>query len=324
MSHVGQAFWWAVEAVIILQLPPRVSSPLQHSTINNFTVHLYTTTQTLPHTTPQSCLVNSSSAVTSRCTLPLTAASTYQAAAQLTILPPNRNGTIESITDIVHKLNDAKVDSNTEIVISPPALYLLLTREHARKGIEVAAQNVFDKPNGAFTGEISVSQLKDSNITWALLGHSERRTILQESDSFIANKTKTAIDGGINVILCCGETLEQRESDKTMDVVIAQLAAVAKQVQDWSKIVVAYEPVWAIGTGKVASTEQAQEVHKGIREWLAKELGQQVAEATRIIYGGSVSEKNCRELAKEADIDGFLVGGASLKPAFVDIINAKQ
>jgi triosephosphate isomerase len=326
MSHVGQAFWWAVEAVIILQQPPRVSLLSLYPTINNFnfTVQLYTTTQTTPHTTPQSCLVNSSSAVTSRCTLPLTAASTYQAPAQLTTLSPNRNGTIESITDIVHKLNDAKVDSNTEIVISPPALYLLLTREHARKGIEVAAQNVFDKPNGAFTGEISVSQLKDSNITWALLGHSERRTILQETDSFIANKTKTAIDGGINVILCCGETLEQRESNKTMDVVIAQLAAVAKQVQDWSKIVVAYEPVWAIGTGKVASTEQAQEVHKGIREWLAKELGQQVAEATRIIYGGSVSEKNCRELAKEADIDGFLVGGASLKPAFVDIINAKQ
>lgn len=126
------------------------------------------------------------------------------------------------------------------------------------------------------------------------------------------------------MILCCGETLEQRDSGKTMEVVINQLAAVAKQVKDWSKIVVAYEPVWAIGTGKVATTEQAQEVHKGIREWLNKELGQQVAEATRIIYGGSVSEKNCRELAKEADIDGFLVGGASLKPAFVDIINAKQ
>ncbi|KAL1589934.1 Triosephosphate isomerase [Cladosporium halotolerans] len=234
------------------------------------------------------------------------------------------NGTIESIKDIVHKLNDAKVDPNTEVVISPPALYLLLTREHARKGIEVAAQNVFDKPNGAFTGEISVEQLKDSNITWTLLGHSERRVILQESDAFIANKTKTAIDGGIGVILCCGETLEQREANKTMDVVIAQLAAVSKQVQDWSKIVVAYEPVWAIGTGKVATTEQAQEVHKGIRAWMAKELGQQVADSTRIIYGGSVSEKNCRDLAKEADIDGFLVGGASLKPAFVDIINAKQ
>ena len=210
------------------------------------------------------------------------------------------------------------------MVIAPPSLYLLLTREHLRQGIEVAAQNVFDKPNGAFTGEISVAQLKDSNITWAVLGHSERRTVLQESDSFVAAKTKAALDGGLGVILCCGETLEQREADKTMDVVLAQLGAVAKQVKDWSKIVVAYEPVWAIGTGKVATNEQAQEVHKGIRAWLGKELGEKVKDATRIIYGGSVSEKNCRDLAKEADIDGFLVGGASLKPAFVEIINARQ
>ncbi len=109
-----------------------------------------------------------------------------------------------------------------------------------------------------------------------------------------------------------------------MDVVLAQLTAVAKEVKDWSKIVVAYEPVWAIGTGKVATTEQAQEVHHAIREWMVKELGQATADATRIIYGGSVSEKNCKELAKQGDIDGFLVGGASLKPAFVDIINAKS
>jgi len=234
------------------------------------------------------------------------------------------NGNIDTIKGIVKHLNDAKCDSNTEVVIAPPALYLLLTREHLRSGIEVAAQNVFDKPNGAFTGEISVAQLKDSNITWTLLGHSERRVILQESDSFIANKTKAALDGGIGVILCCGETLEQRESNKTIDVVTAQLSAVAKEVKDWSKIVVAYEPVWAIGTGKVATTEQAQEVHAAIRGWMSKELGQQAADKTRVIYGGSVSEKNCKELAKEKDIDGFLVGGASLKPAFVDIINARS
>lgn len=234
------------------------------------------------------------------------------------------NGTISGIKDIVKHLNDAKVDPNAEVVISPPALYLLLTREHLRSGIEVAAQNVFDKPNGAFTGEISVTQLKDSNITWTIIGHSERRTILNESDDFIAKKTKTALDGGIGVILCCGETLEQRDAGKTQDVVLAQLAAVSKEVKDWSKIVVAYEPVWAIGTGKVATKEQAQEVHAAIRAWIGKELGEEAAEKTRIIYGGSVSEKNCKELAQEKDIDGFLVGGASLKPAFVDIINAKQ
>ncbi|TKA21899.1 Triosephosphate isomerase [Salinomyces thailandicus] len=233
------------------------------------------------------------------------------------------NGTIDSIKGIVKHLNEAKVDSNTEVVIAPPALYLPLTREHLRPGIEVAAQNVFDKPNGAFTGEISVEQLRDSNVTWTLLGHSERRVILQESNEFVGRKTKNAIDGGVGVILCCGETLEQREANQTIDVVTAQLKAVAETVKDWSKIVVAYEPVWAIGTGKVATTEQAQEVHAAIRSWMVKELGQGPADKTRIIYGGSVSEKNCKDLAKEKDIDGFLVGGASLKPAFVDIINAR-
>jgi len=234
------------------------------------------------------------------------------------------NGSIESIKKIVQHLNDAKIDPNAEVVIAPPALYLLLTREHLRKGIEVAAQNVYDKPSGAFTGEISAEQLKDSGITWTLIGHSERRTILKEDDSFIASKTKAALDGGISVILCCGESLEEREAGTTVDVVTKQLKAVADKVKDWSKIVVAYEPIWAIGTGKVATTEQAQEVHAAIREWLKKEVSSEAAEKTRILYGGSVNEKNCSELAKQADIDGFLVGGASLKPAFVDIINANS
>ncbi|KAF2257636.1 Triosephosphate isomerase [Lojkania enalia] len=234
------------------------------------------------------------------------------------------NGNIKSIKEIVMNLNNAKLDPNTEVVIAPPSLYLLLAREHLRTGIEVAAQNVFDKPNGAFTGEISVSQLKESGITWTILGHSERRVILQEDDGFVAAKTKAAIEGGLGVILCCGESLEQREAGKTIEVVTKQLKAVAEKVADWSRIVIAYEPIWAIGTGKVATTEQAQEVHAAIREWLKKEVSPEAAEKTRILYGGSVTEKNCGELAKQPDIDGFLVGGASLKPAFVDIINAKQ
>lgn len=210
-------------------------------------------------------------------------------------------------------------------MIAPPALYLLLTREHLAAGIEVAAQNVFDKPNGAFTGEISVSQLKDSNITWTILGHSERRTILQESDDFVATKTKSALDGGIGVILCCGESLEQREANDTINVVTKQLEAVNKVIgkDGWKNVVIAYEPIWAIGTGKVATTEQAQEVHAALRKWLKDGVGEEAAENTRIIYGGSVSEKNCKELSKQSDIDGFLVGGASLKPAFVDIINCQ-
>ncbi|KAK5103974.1 triosephosphate isomerase [Lithohypha guttulata] len=217
------------------------------------------------------------------------------------------------------------VGGNFKIVIAPPALYLLLTREHLAAGIEVAAQNVFDKPNGAFTGEISVSQLKDSNITWTILGHSERRTILQESDDFVATKTKSALDGGIGVILCCGESLEQREANDTINVVTKQLEAVNKVIgkDGWKNVVIAYEPIWAIGTGKVATTEQAQEVHAALRKWLKDGVGEEAAENTRIIYGGSVSEKNCKELSKQSDIDGFLVGGASLKPAFVDIINCQ-
>ncbi|KAL9002456.1 MAG: hypothetical protein Q9188_004606 [Gyalolechia gomerana] len=260
------------------------------------------------------------------------------------------NGTIKSIQDIIHHLNDAKLDPKTgtsapssslftfcktevhnadavfsyqEVVIAPAALYLLLAREHLRQGIEVAAQNVFDKPNGAFTGEISAEQLKDSGIGWTLTGHSERRVIMGEQDNFIANKTKAALDGGLGVILCVGETLEQRESNKTIDVVTTQLKAVADQTKDWSKIVIAYEPVWAIGTGKVATTEQAQEVHAEIRKWLSSTISPDASDKTRIIYGGSVNEKNCRDLAQQADIDGFLVGGASLKPAFVDIINSR-
>ncbi|KAH9243912.1 hypothetical protein K456DRAFT_252103 [Colletotrichum gloeosporioides 23] len=239
------------------------------------------------------------------------------------------NGSVSSIKKIVENLNGATLDPNTgtcpfapmqsteediaannkpaEVVVSPPAIYLSLTRELLRKDIEVAAQNVFDKPDGAFTGEISVAQLKDSNINWAILGHSERRTILKESDEVVASKTKYATENGVGAIWCCGESLEEREAGTTVDVVV-----------------VAYEPIWAIGTGKVATTEQAQEVHAAIRAWLAKNVSDKVAEETRILYGGSVNEKNCKDLAKEKDIDGFLVGGASLKPGFVDIVNAKQ
>ncbi|KAI1148664.1 triose-phosphate isomerase-like protein [Nemania diffusa] len=233
------------------------------------------------------------------------------------------NGSVSSITEIVDNLNKAQLDSNVETVISPPALYLLLVREKSKKEIGVAAQNVFDKPNGAFTGEISVQHLKDSGINWTILGHSERRTILGESDEVVASKTKYATENGISVIWCCGESLEQREAGETLSVIAAQLTALKAKISDWSKIVIAYEPIWAIGTGKVATTEQAQEVHASIREWLAKNVSQSVADETRILYGGSVSEKNCKELSKQPDIDGFLVGGASLKPAFVDIINCK-
>jgi len=204
------------------------------------------------------------------------------------------------------------------VVVAPTSLYLLLAREHLNPGIEVASQNVYDKPNGAFTGEISVSQLKDSNITWTILGHSERRTILGESDAVVASKTKFAVDNGVSVIWCCGESLEEREQGKTIEVVAGQLAALKEKLgtgDDWKKVVIAYEPIWAIGTGKVATTEQAQEVHAAIRSWLKSNVSETAADETRILYGGSVTEKNSKDLSKQPDIDGFLVGGASLKPA---------
>jgi triosephosphate isomerase len=142
------------------------------------------------------------------------------------------------------KKNRNSLTCITEVVVAPPSIYLISAREQLRKGLEVAAQNIFDKPSGAFTGEISAEQLKDSGITWTLIGHSERRVILQEDDAFVASKTKAALDSGISVILCCGESLEQREAGKTIEVVTSQLKAVADKVKDWSKIVVAYEPIW--------------------------------------------------------------------------------
>jgi len=232
------------------------------------------------------------------------------------------HGTIASIKSIIEGLNNAKLSSNVDVVVAPPALYLLLAKEIAGNGVEVAAQNVYDKGNGAYTGEISAQQLNDAQIHWVILGHSERRSIFGESDQFVASKTKAALGAVLNVILCIGESLEERERGITIDVVTRQLAAVADQVQDWSNIVIAYEPVWAIGTGKVATTAQAQEVHAAIRSWLEEKVSPEAAEATRILYGGSVTDKNSKELAIQPDVDGFLVGGASLKPAFVDIINS--
>jgi len=239
------------------------------------------------------------------------------------------NGSSESLKKLITGwFNQTTIDPNVEILIAPPAIYLLHLQEFINHKqppvIHVAAQNCYDVPSGAFTGEISAAQLHTEGISWVILGHSERRAIFGETDDQIAKKTKACVEvEALNVVLCCGETLEEREANKTLEVVQKQLEAVLKEVKDWSKIVIAYEPVWAIGTGKVATAEQAQEVHAQIRAWLKSSVSPEAAEATRIIYGGSVSAKNCKELSREADIDGFLVGGASLKPEFVDIINCK-
>merc|ERR1712117_896737 len=156
-----------------------------------------------------------------------------------------------------------------------------------------------------------------------LLGHSERRHVFGETDELIGEKVAFALEQGLNIIPCIGEKLEERQAGKTNDVCFKQLKAIADKVSDWSKVVIAYEPVWAIGTGKTATPEQAQEVHELLRKWISANISAEVAASIRIIYGGSVTGGNCKELAKKPDIDGFLVGGASLKPEFVEIINAR-
>lgn len=233
------------------------------------------------------------------------------------------NGTKSTITSIVENLNAAELPENVEVVIAPPAPYLGLAVDvNKQKTVLIASQNIFNKSCGAFTGEICPEQLKDLGVAWTLTGHSERRTLIKETDEFIAEKTKFALDSGISVILCIGETLEERKGGITIDVCARQLDAVSKIVSDWTNVVVAYEPVWAIGTGLAATPQDAQDTHKEIRAHLTKTIGAQ-ADSVRILYGGSVNGKNAPEFKDMADVDGFLVGGASLKPEFIDIIKSR-
>ncbi|ERN07876.1 hypothetical protein AMTRI_Chr08g203990 [Amborella trichopoda] len=234
------------------------------------------------------------------------------------------NGTVEEVKKIVSMLNEAEVPSEdiVEVVVSPPFVFLPLVKSLLRPDFLVAAQNCWVRKGGAFTGEISAEMLVNLGIPWVIIGHSERRSLLNETNEFVGDKVAYALSRGLKVIACVGETLEQRESGSTMDVVAAQTKAIADKVSSWDNIVLAYEPVWAIGTGKVATPAQAQEVHFELRKWLEANVSPAVAASTRIIYGGSVNGANCKELAKQLDIDGFLVGGASLKPEFVDIIKS--
>ncbi|KAH7678095.1 Triose-phosphate isomerase protein [Dioscorea alata] len=234
------------------------------------------------------------------------------------------NGTTEEVKKIVATLNQGEVPSEdvVEVVISPPFVFLPLVKSLLRSDFHVAAQNCWVKKGGAFTGEISGEMLVNLGIPWVILGHSERRALLGESNEFVGDKVAYALGQGLKVIACVGETLEQREAGSTMDVVAAQTKAIADKINDWTNVVIAYEPVWAIGTGKVATPAQAQEVHADLRKWFQANVSAEVAESIRIMYGGSVSGANCKELAAKSDVDGFLVGGASLKPEFIDIINS--
>ncbi|XP_050290904.1 triosephosphate isomerase, cytosolic [Quercus robur] len=234
------------------------------------------------------------------------------------------NGTTEEVKKIVTTLNEAEVPSEdvVEVVVSPAFVFLPFVKSLLRSDFQVAAQNCWVRKGGAFTGEISAEMLVNLGVPWVILGHSERRALLNETNEFVGDKVAYALSLGLKVIACVGETLEQRESGSTVAVVAAQTKAIADKVSNWAHIVLAYEPVWAIGTGKVATPAQAQEVHLELRKWLHDNAGAEVAASTRIIYGGSVNGANCKELAAQPDVDGFLVGGASLKPEFIDIIKS--
>lgn len=211
-----------------------------------------------------------------------------------------------------------------EVVVSPPFVFLPLVKNLLRPDFHVAAQNCWVKKGGAFTGEVSAEMLVNLGIPWVILGHSERRQILNETNEFVGEKVAYALSKGLKVIACVGETLEQRESGTTVEVVAAQTKAIAERVSNWADVVLAYEPVWAIGTGKVATPAQAQEVHFELRKWFHANISPEVAATIRIIYGGSVNGANSKELAVQPDVDGFLVGGASLKPEFIDIIKSAE
>jgi triosephosphate isomerase len=241
------------------------------------------------------------------------------------------NGTLGSVKQMAEVLNKAgEFSANSEVVIAAPSLHLQNLKSIIRPDISVSAEDVsFKKGYGAFTGEITAEMLVDSGFKWTLTGHSERRVgfgIPGETSQVVAVKTKNAIDAGLSVIVCIGEQLADRQSGNTMKVCAEQLAAVQAVLTeaDWKKVVLAYEPVWAIGTGVTATPQQAQDTHAEIRAWLAKHISDAVAKETRIIYGGSATAANCNELYAQPDINGFLVGGASLKPEFVDIINCTK
>jgi triosephosphate isomerase len=226
-------------------------------------------------------------------------------------------------TSLVRQIGSAAA---VDLAAAPPFVYLSAVGEALRGSrIALAAQNMFYEDNGAFTGEVSGAMLKDVGCSHVILGHSERRHVIGETDEVVNRKVVKALGDGLKVILCVGELLEQREADKTTDVVTTQVRVGLEGVSAgaMSDVTIAYEPVWAIGTGKTATPDQVQEVHAMIRALLGGMYGRAVAASTVIQYGGSVKCSNAAELLGQPDIDGALVGGAALKAAdFVGIVQA--
>ena len=235
------------------------------------------------------------------------------------------NMTPSEAVKFVEELKPLVVNDDVDVVYCVPAIDIVPVVE-AVKGtnVHVGAENFYIEDKGAYTGEISAPMLVDAGVKYVIIGHSERREYFKEDDAFLNKKVKKAIASGLTPILCCGETLEQREMGVTMDWIRLQiksdLAGVA--ADDVKNLVIAYEPIWAIGTGKTATSDQAEEVCKGIRELIAEVYDTDTAEAVRIQYGGSMNAGNAKELLAKPNIDGGLIGGASLKAEFGQVVNA--
>jgi len=237
----------------------------------------------------------------------------------------NSQTSVELVECIASESVDA-VSQNVTVAVCPPFVYLQsVAKALSSSNIAVGSQDMYFEPDGAFTGEISASMLKDVGCTYCLCGHSERRHVIGESDELINKKVAAAINGGLLPILCVGELLEERKASKTNDVVTRHVkeGLAGLNAEKLEAVTIAYEPVWAIGTGLTATPDQAQEVHDFIRKLLGQMYDEKTAEGIRILYGGSVKPSNAAELMGQKDIDGVLVGGASLKADdFLAIIQA--
>lgn len=214
--------------------------------------------------------------------------------------------------------------SGVQVGMAPPFVYLdAVVQAVAGSNVLVGGQDLYFEKSGAFTGEVSAEMLRDIGAKFVLTGHSERRHVLGESSKLISQKAQAAYAAGLILVHCVGEKLEERDSGRTLAVVQAQLEELSNQMQDSDRLVIAYEPVWAIGTGRNATDEQAQEVHAFIRQSVAKMWNKDFADRVRIIYGGSMKPENAKGLMNQPDVDGGLIGGASLKPeSFLAIVNA--
>jgi triosephosphate isomerase len=235
----------------------------------------------------------------------------------------NAEETEDLLNDLIDKLPN---DKAVEIIVAPTFINLVSAVEHLEfTNIEVAAQNMHQAESGAYTGEISADMLKSIGVNTVILGHSERRAIFHETDALISYKVDTALKHDLKVIFCFGEELKDRQDKQHFNVVENQLRDGLFQIDksSWANIVLAYEPVWAIGTGETASPEQAQEMHEFIRETVRKGFGSDIAEDVSILYGGSVKPENAKEIFSKPDVDGGLIGGAALKALdFAAIVNA--